>query len=225
LDRPRLSSPTSTAVRRENLTYLSARKLDRLEQCVDLALKKNVPGAVLEFGVALGGSGIVLAARCGERAFHGFDLFGLIPAPTSEKDDLKSKQRHEIIASGRSKGIGGEMYYGYRKDLFSEVVAAFARHHCPVDNKRVFLHKGLFDQTWPNFPPTERVAVAHIDCDWYDPVKFCLAAVSPLLSQGSILILDDYHEYGGCRAAVQEFLDNSGVFAVDAGENVLLMRR
>ncbi len=40
-----------------------------------------------------------------------------------------------------------------------------------MDNRRVFLHKGLFDQTWQQFPASEKVAVAHIDCDWYDPVK------------------------------------------------------
>jgi O-methyltransferase len=77
-----------------------------------------VSGDVLEFGVALGGSAIVLAGIAGlaHRRFYGFDVFEMIPAPTSEKDDEKSKQRYNLIASGKSEGIGGDLYYGYRNN-------------------------------------------------------------------------------------------------------------
>jgi O-methyltransferase len=220
------ASRTSKAVRRDHLTYCSISKLARLERCVDQAIKQEVPGAVVEFGVALGGSAILLAKRCNDRPFHGFDVFGMIPAPSSEKDDKKSKDRYEVIVSGQSTGIGNDTYYGYRRDLFLEVIDAFARHQCPVDDRRVFLHKGLFDQTWQQFPATEKVAVAHIDCDWYDPVKFCIAAVLPRLNSGSILVFDDYHDYGGARTAVNELLSEHGNwFTADTGENAILIRR
>ena len=219
-------SPISKAVRGDNLTYLSAEKLSRLEASVAQALSQNVPGAVLEFGVALGGSAILLAKECAPREFHGFDVFGMIPEPSSEKDDQKSKERYQAIAGGQSKGLGGETYYGYRNDLYSDVVAAFARHGVPVDGKRVVLHKGLFEDTWPAMTGIKHVAVAHIDSDWYDPVAFCVAAIYPLLSKGSVLVFDDYHEYGGCRAAVDEFLSkHPDEFTADMGENVTLTRR
>jgi O-methyltransferase len=94
-----------------------------------------------------------------------------------------------------------------------------------VDNRRVFLHKGLFDQTWQQFPASEKVAVAHIDCDWYDPVKFCIATTLPPLNRGSMLIFDDYHDYGGAHTAVEELLSEHGdYFTADMSENAILVR-
>jgi len=158
------------------------------------------------------------------RQFHGFDVFAQIPPPTSPKDDVKSKERYATISSGKSRGVGGDPYYGYRSDLFESVCATLAHYGRPVGDGRVFLHKGLFEETWPGFVRTQ-VAFAHIDCDWYDPVRFCLEAVSPRLAPGGIIVLDDYHDYGGCRTATDEFLEkHQGRFAIDDGANLILRR-
>src|SRR5687768_16893663 len=91
-------SSEALAVRNERLTYLSVEKFSRLEETVREVLERQIPGDVLEFGVALGGSGIVLAKHAvhAGRAFHGFDVFGMIPEPASEKDDVKSKDRYKV---------------------------------------------------------------------------------------------------------------------------------
>jgi O-methyltransferase len=213
------------AVLRDRLTYLTPVKLARLTKAAKDVVDRSVPGDLLEFGVALGGSSVLLAKYASEvRQFHGFDVFGLIPPPTSEKDDAKSKERYQIISSGASTGIDGDIYYGYRQDLFESVSATLARYGRPVDGRRVFLHKGLFEETWPTYT-RERIAFAHIDCDWYDPVRFCLNAVQPLLAPGGIVILDDYHDYDGCRMAADEFLSqNPGTFAAYDGANLILRR-
>lgn len=187
--------------------------------------KERIPGDILEFGVALGGSAIVLAAHAREgRRFHGFDVFGMIPPPTSEKDDQKSKERYETIASGQSVGIGGDAYYGYKDNLFEEVKASFARHGRPVDGDAVQLHKGLFEETWPRISIDE-IAFAHIDCDWYDPVVYCLTAVADKLSVGGVLLIDDYNDYGGARTAVDEFLARRPDFSLEPGANPILRKR
>lgn len=220
------ASPLIRSVKAERLTYLSQEKLQRLWDCL-LEIEKNaVPGELLEFGVALGGSGVAIAqyARAGQRRFHGFDVFGMIPAPDSEKDDAKSRERYRVIAAGESHGIGGDQYYGYREDLFGEVCATFSRYGRPVDGETVTLHKGLFEDTWAQYPKTP-VALAHIDCDWYAPVKFCLDSIAPLLAAGSVVVLDDYNDYGGCRAATDEFLTRcEASFKVLSGPNLILKR-
>lgn len=214
--------PIVRAVVRERLTYLSPAKLKRLEAAIERT--RNVTGDLLEFGVALGGSGIILAhdTRPG-RDFHGFDVFSMIPPPTSEKDDDKSKERYAAIKAGQSEGIGGEEYYGYRADLISDVKAAFARHGAPVDGARVRLHQGLFEDTW-DAAGVQRIAFAHIDCDWYDPVRFCLESCAAKLSVGGLLLIDDYNDYGGCRAAVDEFLAAHQEYTFEAGANPILVR-
>ncbi|MDQ3565463.1 MAG: TylF/MycF family methyltransferase [Pseudomonadota bacterium] len=213
------------SVLRDRLTYLSPEKISRLTRAVDDVVDRQVPGDILEFGVALGGSSVLLARRVSpERQFHGFDVFGLIPPPNSAKDDAKSKERYQVISSGQSIGIGGDGYYGYRHDLYESVSGTLARFGRPVDGRSVFLHKGLFAETWLRYARPQ-VAFAHIDCDWYDPVELCLNAVLTRLAPGGIIALDDYHDYGGCRAATDEFLGaHPGVFAVDDGPNLILRR-
>jgi len=146
------------------------------------------------------------------------------PPPTSTKDDAKSKERYETISAGKSTGIGGDVYYGYRTDLFETVCATLAKYGHPVGDGRVFLHKGLFEETWPSYGRTQ-VAFAHIDCDWYDPVRFCLNAVVARLAPGGIIVLDDYYDYGGCRTATNEFLsEHADAFSIDEGANLVLRR-
>ena len=56
----KLSSLTREVVK-QKLTYLTPQKLARLEASASAVVEKRIPGDLLEFGVALGGSAIILA--------------------------------------------------------------------------------------------------------------------------------------------------------------------
>ena len=215
-------SDISRAVRRDGLTYLGTQKLLRLEDA--LRRTEGLGGDVVEFGVALGGSAIVLAHQMGpHRSFVGFDVFEMIPPPSSPKDDAKSRERYERIRSGASTGIGGDTYYGYRSDLLSDVRHAFERHGLSTDSDGITLHKGLFEDTWPT-ASISAVSMAHIDCDWYEPVRFCLGSCADVVVPGGILVIDDYYDYGGCRTAVDEFLGTDPEWRFEDGPNPYLVR-
>jgi asparagine synthase (glutamine-hydrolysing) len=219
----RLSGVAREVLRRK-LTYCSPVKLRRIESCLAAVARDRTAGDFLEAGVALGGSGIVIASRLdGPRRFHGYDVFGMIPEP-GEGDPPEVHERYEVIASGRSEGIGGAEYYAYRDDLYGQVVSSFASLGVPVDGDRVRLHRGLFDDT---LRPTEAIAFAHLDCDWYDPVKLCLERIHPHLSPGGWVVVDDYYTYGGARTAVDEFLaahDDLRVTPARTREHLVLRR-
>jgi O-methyltransferase len=217
-------SPISRRIKDTRLTYLTDEKLVRIEKAVADISRSGVPGSFVECGVALGGSGIIIATLMPEgRAFHGYDVFGMIPPPTSEKDDEKSRARYETIRSGQSRGIGGDPYYGYVEDLYERVIGNFARFGQPVDGRRVTLYKGFFQDT---LQPSTAIAFAHIDCDWYDPVKLCLDRIVPCLSDGAYVVLDDYNDYGGCRRAVDEFLARGpDVEVITRAPNFVFRRR
>jgi asparagine synthase (glutamine-hydrolysing) len=219
-------SPRARRVRRERLTYLAAPKIVRLERTLKAVAASGCEGDYLEFGVALGGASILIAgaARRAGRTFAGYDVFGMIPPPTSEHDDRKSLDRYQVIATGQSEGLGGDLYYGYRTDLVDEVERSFSRHGLAVDGRSVSLVQGLFEETLPRRPPAP-IAFAHIDCDWYDPVRLCLDHVMPSLSPGGAVIFDDYHDYGGCKVAVDEFLEAHPRFVMHDGPNVILSSR
>lgn len=215
-------SPLAREVRRANLTYLSPAKLGVLEGVLDDVEREGVPGDFLEFGVALGGSAILIASRLNSgRAFHGYDVFGMIPPPGAD-DDARSHARYAEIKEGRSLGIGGQRYYGYVEDLYARVCNSFRAYGLQPGEERIVLHRGLFEET---LDPKESgpVALAHIDCDWHQPVAYCLAAIRHRLSPGARIVLDDYNDYGGCRRAVDAFLaSNPDIRVVRSGPNAVL---
>jgi len=218
-------STLALTLRGEGLTYLSDEKLLRIEAQIAALAREGVEGCFVEFGVALGGGSVLLAraARTQRRIFHGFDVFSMIPEPASEKDDAKSRERYEIIASGRSEGLKGADYYGYVDDLFEQVCATMTRFDVRPEPGAVDLHKGLFEDTVPRVALAP-VALAHVDCDWYDPVAYCLAQSHVALAPGGRIVLDDYHDYGGCRTATDEFLLAHPEYDVLEGRNLVLIK-
>jgi O-methyltransferase len=189
----------------KRLTYLSPARLLLLMETVERLNREGVEGDLAEFGIALGGSAICVASKLavGQR-FYGFDNFDMIPSP-EPIDGEGPNSRYAVIKSGHSPGIRGDLYYGYEKDRLGIVTRNFEQFGLPVDDNRIFLVKGLVEETLPsslNGP----IAFAHIDCDWYSPVKLCLAALHPLLSRGATIVVDDYNHWDGCTKATDEFL-------------------
>src|SRR5262245_22881785 len=78
-------SETARAVLGARLTYLSPAKLYNLERYLARLDRTGVEGDCLEFGVAIGGSAIVIARRMAPgRRFIGYDRFGTIPPPSAQ---------------------------------------------------------------------------------------------------------------------------------------------
>lgn len=189
-------------VRAAGLTYLEEAALLDLAETVRSATTRNVPGILIEAGCGLGGSTLVMAAaKPRQRPFNVYDVFGTIPPP-QEKDGTDAQKRFEVIASGHSPGIGGNRYYGYEPDLQGRVRDLLAAHGYEPTEHNIRLIKGLFEQT---LMVETGVAVAHIDCDWFDSVMICLERIEPYLVVGGRLIIDDYDHWRGCRMAVDEY--------------------
>ena len=118
------------------------------------------------------------------------------------------------------------MYYGYRENLLVEVKSHLATYDIPVDQDRVSLHKGLFEDMWPGVATRiHQIAVAHLDCDWYNPVRYCLEAIADKMAPGGSVILDDYNYYGGCRTATDEFIRSRDDFQIVRNCGHLVIRR
>jgi lipopolysaccharide biosynthesis glycosyltransferase len=196
------------AVVREHLSYLDATSLRTLAAMVETIEADGIDGLIIEAGTARGGSAITMAAaKSTGRPMRVYDVFGMIPPP-GERDGDDVHRRYATIASGRSKGIGDETYYGYRDDLVAEVRDSFERHGLPVADNRIELVEGRFEDT---IRIAEPVALAHLDGDWYASTMVCLTMIAPRLTVGGRLVIDDYDTWSGCRAAVIEyFADRPG---------------
>jgi lipopolysaccharide biosynthesis glycosyltransferase len=190
------------AVQEEHLSYLGAPGLETLAATVGSIEAEAIEGLIVETGTARGGSAIVMAAaKSKTRPMKVYDVFGMIPPP-GDKDGADVHRRYATIVEGRSKGIGGETYYGYRDELLTEVTESFARHGLALEENRVELIQGLFEDT---IALEEPVALAHLDGDWYASTMTCLTRIAPRLSVGGRLVIDDYDTWSGCRAAVHDY--------------------
>ncbi len=189
-------------VHQERLSYLGPSHLRNLATCIQDVERAGVPGVIVEAGTARGGSAIVMAAtKASQRPMKVYDVFGMIPAPGS-KDGTDVHERYAVIAEGGASGPGGDLYYGYHEDLYSEVHDSFVRLGVPVAENRVELVKGYFEDTIDLDGP---VAFAHLDGDWYDSTMVCLTRIAPLLSPGGRLVVDDYYSWSGCHQAVDDY--------------------
>ena len=57
-----------------------------------------------------------------------------------------------------------------------------------------------------NTAKIDRVAILHVDGDFYQSVKISLEKWASLMSKGGYIQIDDYDSFSGCRKAVDEFL-------------------
>jgi asparagine synthase (glutamine-hydrolysing) len=210
-------------VKADRLTYLTEARLAHVAACCVRLEGDQVPGTFIEAGCALGGSSIVIAStKSRQRPLRVYDTFGMIPPPT-ERDGADVKQRYAVIARGAATGIGGDTYYGYQEDLRSKVKANLERYGVAAPDNAIVLVQGLLEDTLTIEGP---VAFAHIDVDWYSPVKACLERIVPRLSKGGIIIVDDYMDWSGCRSAVDEhFRDTRRSFAFDTSLGALRITR
>jgi predicted O-methyltransferase YrrM len=206
---------------RKRLTFLPVEALLDIRDRARQMEQMSVAGDFLEAGCALGGSAIMIAAsKAKYRKLFVHDIFGVIPPPSS-KDGRDVHTRYDVIVAGEAKGFGSDAYYGYQPELEVSVARSFEEMGYPCQSNNVHLVKGLFDET---VRPTEPIALAHIDGDWYESVKVCLERIWPFLVVGGVIVIDDYDDWSGCRTAVDEFLVNNPNCIVERRSRIHLVR-
>jgi O-methyltransferase len=171
--------------------------LPRLRKLVELTKKADeteTPGDIVECGTCNGGSGALLALSAMPSPFRRriflLDSFEGLPAP----GDLDGPEAREWT------GACGSNLDNVRTVL----------RESGVPEERVTIVKGWFRDTLPRLG-VERIALLHIDADWYDSVRLVLRSLYDRVEPGGFVVLDDYGYWKGCRQAAHEFLDERGI--------------
>jgi hypothetical protein len=176
-------------------TMCSVARLRGLHEGVKLVVEEHLDGDVVECGCARGGSAALMALtlrQLGERRnLWLFDTFEGLPAPTADDPDYEIAE----LFTGSCKGQLDEV-----RELFRERGVA----------EGVQFVKGLFQDTIPG-SAIERIALLHIDGDWYESVKVCLETLYDKVVPGGIIQFDDYGYWKGARKAVDEFFLKRGL--------------
>ncbi len=174
------------------VTMVSYACLRALRNAIRFAVANNIPGDVVECGVAKGGSAILMGLALkrleAARKLWLFDTFDGIPAPTTNDPDFSLASSY----TGQFRGTTEEVSQRLSETGFLD---------------RTVLVKGLFQDTLRR-PEVERIAVMHLDGDWYDSIKVCLDSLFERVSPGGIVQIDDYGTWAGTRKATDEFVEN-----------------
>jgi hypothetical protein len=83
-----------------------------------------------------------------------------------------------------------------------------------VSLARVKIIAGWFDATLRKVD-VDRIAILHIDADWYESVKLVLDVFYDKVVPGGYIILNDYNAWSGCNRAYSDFLIENGICDVD----------
>lgn len=171
-------------------------------------------GDFIEMGVYRGGTALLLAQALREQGslaqLHLLDAWQGMPPPHAK--------------DGRP--LVGE---GYFADASEEQVRQTLSQHGLL--ARCTTYPGWFEQTLPAVRGP--FALAHVDCDYYAPVKFCLQHLLPRMTARGAIIIDDHGEaeprsFPGVARAVSEVLAGSDWRLLPLGgardQSVILLR-
>jgi len=192
--------PVDVAKREQGLDWpahavsmIGMRRMDNLQECIVDALRRGVPGDLMETGVWRGGATILMRAVLKaygdtERSVWVADSFQGLPKPDAATYPVDTDDPHHTF---ENLVVGLE-----------EVRANFARYDL-LDEQVRFL-PGWFRDTLPT-APVSRLAVLRLDGDMYESTMVALRSLYPKVSPGGWVIIDDY-ALKGCRAAVDDFV-------------------
>lgn len=142
---------------------------------LDALNEEKVPGAVVEFGVAAGSwlkdvlDHMDQKGALGE--VYGFDSFEGLPEP-DKKNDGDAWQKGQ---------------YAHSLESVQKVLKLSERKH-------LHLLKGWFSDSFktPAARDIKEICFAKIDCDLYGPAVECLDFITGRLSDGAVLMFDDW---------------------------------
>jgi hypothetical protein len=162
---------------------------------------RAVPGNVAECGVYRGSTLIPVALYAKQQSFgakfYGFDSFSGFGDTVAADVAMGGAPDNEKHAGGFS---------GTSQEYVQRRVDALGL------SDRISLVPGFFSATFPTIPPLPWRFV-HIDGDTYEAYRSCLEYFWPKLSDGGIILFDEYEDppWPGCNLAVDEFVQANGI--------------
>lgn len=189
-------------------TMTSELRVEALLRAVRYVVDRGIPGALAECGVWRGGSVLAMARQlqllgAEDRDLYLYDTFEGMTAPT---DRDTSRFDPPALSTWREAASQSLQPWPelFNDQVFNEMHVASLLQSAGYPMDRVHLIKGPVETTLPDQGP-DQLAVLRLDTDWYESTLHELVHLYPRLSQGGVLIIDDYGHWEGCRQAVDEY--------------------
>jgi O-methyltransferase len=170
--------------------YMSLCTKERLEVISKCAIAcLPLDGEFWEMGVYLGGSAGLIGKLGRSKVLRLFDSFEGVSEPKEQDYPLGP------IPGGDPPMWAGEWHGDFKRAMLNI-------------GRECLVHKGWIPDTFKEVPDDVKVAFCHIDCDLYEPTKSGLEFVLPRLTEGGLIVVDDfdYPRHPGIRLAIEELL-------------------
>ena len=178
--------------------------IDAVRYCVE----RDIPGGFAECGVWRGGSIMAMILTLQDLGRHDrdiylYDTFEGMTAPTEE--DSSPVDQHAMDTWKAAEGTEDRAWpHFFNADVFNEDIVRENVLGTGYPESRVHFVRGKVEETLPERAP-ERIALLRLDTDWYESTRHELVHLYPRLSDGGVLIIDDYGHWAGSRKAVDEY--------------------
>jgi O-methyltransferase len=180
--------------------------LENAFDVMDRVERNNIPGVLIECGVAEGGTAAMLALANKElgkanRIKWFFDSYEGLPEPTKE-DYINNKAGSFIRPLPKGSCLGT-----------IEQVSRLMYDTLNMTKEEVHLIKGWFQDTVPSNKDDvgDIIAVLRLDGDWYESTKIPLENFYNKISKGGVIIIDDYGTCYGAKRATNEFRQKQNI--------------
>jgi len=184
-------------------TMLSDERLYSIYLRTRLVCEMDVPGDIVECGVAAGGASALMAAvvaRHSRRARKVFscDTFEGMPASTDKDVHGGTGAEASGWGSGTCSAPPGSLMEAAGKLGVADLVE-------PV--------KGLFCDTLPGLKDRlpDGIAFLHMDGDWYESTMDILVSLYHKVRPRGFIQVDDYGHWEGCREAMHDYARQHGI--------------
>ena len=192
-----------------NFTATSQERIFSLHEAVKYIVANQIEGDIVECGVYRGGSMMTVAytlmsMQTINRDLYLYDTFEGMTTPESVDRDCYGKTASDQLQSTNKLSQESIWCYSSLKD----VEEAMGLTKYPTD--KLHFIKGRVEDTLPNQAP-KKIALLRLDTDWYQSTYHSLVHLFPLLTQGSVIIIDDYGHWQGARQAVDNYLKENNI--------------
>jgi hypothetical protein len=205
------------------LSMAGQRRLDHTSALLAFAVADNVAGHFIETGVWRGGMSFLAAKTLelleesgassgrGMRRVYLCDSFAGIP----EQISYGSGRRHSRVGSeGAEQDARAHTHSVLNANSASRVRLDATRLGLRLE--RLVFVPGFFNASLPRLmrsEPNLQFAVIRLDGDTYWSTYEALEALYPRLAPGGFVVIDDYVDWAGCRAAVDDYRKENAVIA------------
>lgn len=188
-------------------TGISKNRAFALMQAIRYIIDNKIPGDFVEFGVAKGGSAMLIALTLRslgveDRDIYLYDLFGERPKYSEWDVEIESgksvRDYYDLVDKGDKQAAMNWEFYSAKEVLKNLRTTGY------VESK-IHLIQGDVCETLNTFSHNQ-VALMRLDTDFYDSTKHELTTLYPKLVDRGVVIIDDYGHWQGARKATEEFL-------------------